>query len=265
MITEVRVAVSRRSLLARRLPGPAGDHRYRSSCRLRTVGSERVLVNRTRRHRLTPTSPLPRSPRRALLTARVVVLASGEGSTLQALLDACRVPAYGARVVAVGADRPEIRALQRAELAGIATFVVRLSDCASRAEFDERTAAAIGRFEPDLVVCAGYMKLLGPAVLQRFRIVNTHPALLPAFPGTHAVRDALAYGVKVTGVTVHVVDEGLDTGPVLAQVPVPVLAGDDEESLRARIQAVERGLYVEVVGRLAREGWDSYPRKVPRR
>jgi len=190
------------------------------------------------------------------LTVRLVVLVSGEGTTLQALLDACADPAYGAAVVAVGADRAGIRALERARKAGVSTFVVRLEDCVDRAEFDRRTAAAIADHEPHLVVCAGYMRLLGADVVQRFHIVNTHPALLPAFPGAHAVRDALAYGVKVSGVSVHVVDEGLDTGPLLAQAAVPVLDDDDERSLHRRIQAVERDLYVEVVGRIARAGWD---------
>jgi phosphoribosylglycinamide formyltransferase-1 len=191
------------------------------------------------------------------LTARLVVLVSGAGTTLQALLDACQEPAYGARVVAVGADRDGIPALERAGRADVPSFVVRLDDCPDRATFDQRTAAAIAEHAPDLVVCAGYMKLLGAEVLRRFRIVNTHPALLPSFPGAAAVRDALAYGVKVSGVSVHVVDEGVDTGPVLAQVAVPVLDGDDEASLHRRIQAVERGLYVDVVGRIARDGWDA--------
>jgi len=185
------------------------------------------------------------------------VLASGEGTTLQAFLDAALDPAYGARVVAVGTDRTGVRALERAAAAGVPAWTVRLDDAPDRAAFDDRTADAIAAGRPDLVVCAGYMKLLGPAVLRRFTIVNTHPSLLPAFPGAHAVRDALAYGVKVSGVTVHVVDEGLDTGPVLAQAAVAVLDDDDEASLRERIQAVERPLYVDVVGRLARTGWPA--------
>ncbi|GAC1333002.1 MAG: phosphoribosylglycinamide formyltransferase [Mycobacteriales bacterium] len=166
--------------------------------------------------------------------------------------------------MAVGTDRTGVRALERAQEADVPTWVVPLADPTDRAGFDAATAAAIATGRPDLVVCAGYMKLLGPAVVRRFHIVNTHPSLLPAFPGAHAVRDALAYGVKLSGVTVHVVDEGLDTGPVLAQAAVAVLDDDDEATLRARIQAVERPLYVDVVGRLAREGWPGTPFPHPR-
>ncbi len=164
----------------------------------------------------------------------------------------------------MGTDRPGVRALERAAAAGVRTWVVPLGGAEDRAAFDERTAAAIASDEPDLVVCAGYMKILGPAVVRRFRIVNTHPSLLPAFPGAHAVRDAIAYGVKVSGVTVHVVDEGLDSGPVLAQAAVAVLDDDDEVSLRHRIQAVERPLYVDLVGRLARAGWPGFHLPYPR-
>jgi phosphoribosylglycinamide formyltransferase-1 len=124
-----------------------------------------------------------------------------------------------------------------------------------RAAWDVELADAVAGHAPDLVVCAGFMRILAPSFLARFRVVNTHPALLPSFPGAHAVRDALAYGVKVTGVTVHLVDEGVDTGPVVAQAAVPVLPGDDEATLHARIRSVEHPLYVEAVGRLARSGW----------
>jgi formyltetrahydrofolate-dependent phosphoribosylglycinamide formyltransferase len=188
----------------------------------------------------------------ARVPARLVVLASGEGTTLQALLDASEDPAYGAEVVAVGTDRDPCRSLERAAAAGVATFVVRLGDYAQREDFDDAVAKEIAAHAPDLVVLAGYMKILGPTVVRRFRILNTHPALLPAHPGAHAVRDALAAGDTVTGATVHWVDEGVDTGPVIAQVEVPVRAGDDEASLHARIKAVEGPLYVETVGRLAR-------------
>lgn len=193
----------------------------------------------------------PRSEER--LSARLVVLVSGAGSTLQALLDAAAGPAYGARVVAVGADRTGIAALDRAVAAGLPTFVVALADFADRADWDAALARELGACEPDLVVCAGFMKLLGPAVLDRFpgRVVNTHPSLLPSFPGAHAAREALAYGVRVTGATVHVVDAGLDSGPVVAQASVDVFPGDDEAALMRRIQAVERPLLVEAVRRLA--------------
>jgi len=192
------------------------------------------------------------------------VLASGAGSTLQALLDACVDPAYGAEVVAVGTDRPESSALARAERAGVPTLVLRPGDHADRPAWDTALADAVAAHEPDVVVCAGFMRLLGPGFLSRFphRVVNTHPALLPSFPGAHAVADALAYGVKVSGVTVHLIDEGIDTGPVVAQAPVPVLPGDDEAALHRRIQDVERPLYVDTVGRLARQGWTVEGRTV---
>lgn len=191
-----------------------------------------------------------------------MVLASGEGATLQAVLDACAEPAYGARVVAVGSDRDGANALARGAAGGASTFVVRLADFAERTDWDAALAEAIGAHAPDLVVCAGFMKILGPAVLDRFVLVNTHPALLPAFPGAHAVADALAHGVKLAGVTVHLVDAGVDTGPIVAQAAVPVLPGDDEATLHARIKAVEQPLYVDAVGRLARGGWTVEGRTV---
>ena len=198
------------------------------------------------------------------MSARLVVLVSGAGTNLQALLDACADPAYGARVVAVGADRHGTGGVARAERAGLPTFVCRIPDHPDRAAWDAALTETVAGHRPDLVVSAGFMKILGPAFLARFggRTINTHPALLPAFPGAHAVRDALAYGVKVTGCTVHFVDEGVDTGPVIAQEAVPVRWHDDEESLHERIKQVERRLLVEVVGRLARDGWTSKGRRV---
>ena len=195
-----------------------------------------------------PRSCAPEAP----LSARLVVLASGEGTVLQAVLDACTEPAYGAQVVAVGSDRPGTRALQRA--GATPTFVVALADHPDRAAWDAELADRLSSYLPDLIVCAGFMRILGAPVLERFggRIVNTHPALLPSFPGAHAVRDALAYGVKVTGTTVHLVDEGVDTGPVLAQEAVAVLPGDSEDTLHARIKDVEHRLYVQTIGQLAR-------------
>ncbi|MFI0447702.1 phosphoribosylglycinamide formyltransferase [Actinomadura sp. 6N118] len=199
-----------------------------------------------------------------MVSARLVVLVSGAGTNLQALLDACSDPAYGAHVVAVGADRGEIAGLERAAAAGLPTFTVRIPDFESRDAWDAALADAVAAHEPDLVVSAGFMKILGKRFLERFggRIVNTHPALLPSFPGAHAVRDALAYGVKVTGCTVHFVDEGVDTGPVIAQETVPVGWHDDEDSLHERIKQVERRLLVDVVGRLARDGWTTRGRRV---
>jgi phosphoribosylglycinamide formyltransferase-1 len=173
---------------------------------------------------------------------RVVVLLSGAGTLAAALLAAGR-PSFD--VVAVGADR-DAAGLTAAREQGLPTFVVPLSAHPDRAAWDTALAAALAAHDPDWVVCAGFMKLLGPAVLEAFagRVVNTHPALLPAFPGAHAVRDALAAGVTSTGATVHLVDAGLDTGPVLAQVGVPVLPGDDETALHERIKTVERELLV---------------------
>lgn len=190
-------------------------------------------------------------PRRSTSRARVVVLLSGTGSLCASLLDATDDPGYPADVVAVGADRPAA-GLEHAVRRGIPTFVCALRDHPDRAAWDDALAASIGRFEPDLVVSAGFMKIVGPAVLGAFggRLINTHPALLPAFPGAHAVRDALAAGATVTGSTVHVVDAGVDTGPVLAQREVPVLPEDDEPALHERIKAVERELLVETVARL---------------
>lgn len=186
-------------------------------------------------------------------TPRLVVLASGSGTTLQAILDSASAGELGADVVAVGSDVPGCRALERARAAGVATFGVALAEHPDRASWNAALAAAVAAHEPDLVVLAGFMRVLAADTVHRFRIVNTHPALLPAFPGAHAIRDALAAGVETTGVTVHWVDEGVDTGPVLAQAEVPVHPGDDEEALRERIQAVEKPLYVNTIRRLCEE------------
>ncbi|MFD9859304.1 phosphoribosylglycinamide formyltransferase [Streptomyces alboflavus] len=198
---------------------------------------------------------------------RLVVLVSGSGTNLQALLDAVAehgADAYGAEIVAVGADRTGIAGLDRAERAGLPTFVCRVKDYASRDEWDRALAEATAAYEPDLVVSAGFMRIVGKEFLARFggRTVNTHPALLPSFPGAHGVRDALAYGAKVTGCTVHFVDDGVDTGPIIAQGVVDIRAEDDESALHERIKEVERGLLVDVVGRLARDGFSIEGRKV---
>jgi len=186
--------------------------------------------------------------------ARVVVLASGGGSTCAALLAAHGDPAFGARVVGVVSDKPEAGALDLARAAGIATAVVAPAGFEDRPAWNRGLAQAVAVFQPDLVVLAGFMRILAPAFLDRFpgKVINTHPALLPSFPGAHGVRDALAHGVKITGCTVHLVDAGVDTGPILAQAAVPVLDGDDEATLHERIKVAERGLLVETVGRLAR-------------
>lgn len=188
------------------------------------------------------------------MAARLVVLASGAGTTLQAILDAVAEPGFDASVVAVGTDRHDTGAQRRAEASGVPVFTVRLEDHADRAAFNAATAERIAGFAPDLLVLAGYMKILSREVIARFPTVNTHPSLLPAFPGAHAVRDALAAGVKVSGVTVHWVDEGVDTGPIIAQRTVPVEPGDTEATLRDRIQGVERGLFVTTIGAIVRSG-----------
>ncbi len=196
--------------------------------------------------------------------ARLVVLVSGSGTNLQALLDACADPAYGAAVVAVGADRDGIEGLARAERAGVATFVTRVRDFDTRAAWDRALADEVAVHAPDLVVSAGFMKLVGEAFLDRFggRLVNTHPALLPAFPGTNGAGDALAYGVKVAGATLFVVDAGVDTGPILAQSVVPVEDDDTVETLHERIKVAERAMLVGAVGRMAREGFTITGRTV---
>jgi phosphoribosylglycinamide formyltransferase-1 len=145
-----------------------------------------------------------------------------------------------------------VQALTRAEAAGIPTFIVDPRGYPNRLEWDAAMADRISACEPDLVVSAGFMRILGPVVVQTFRgrLINTHPALLPAFPGAHAVRDALACGVKVTGSTVHFIDEGVDTGPIIAQQAVPVLDGDDVDTLHERIKVIERQLLLSVVTEL---------------
>ncbi len=198
------------------------------------------------------------------MRARLVVLVSGAGTNLQALLDACADPGYGAQVVAVGADRSGVPALDRAVRAGVPTFVHRVADYPDRADWDRALTASCAEARPDLIVLAGFMKLVGKDFLAAFggQVINTHPALLPAFPGMHGVRDALEHGVKLTGCTVFLVDAGTDTGPVLAQAAVPVLDDDDEVTLHERVKVTERGLLVETVGRMVRDGWTVTGRKV---
>jgi phosphoribosylglycinamide formyltransferase-1 len=196
--------------------------------------------------------------------ARLVVLVSGAGTNLQALIDACSDPAYGARIVAVGADRDGIEGLARAERAGIPTFVRKVGQFSSREHWDLTMTDTVAAFEPDLIISAGFMKLAGKVFLERFpqRYLNTHPALLPSFPGMHGAADALEYGVKVTGATLFVVDEGVDTGPIVAQAVVPVEDDDDDETLHERIKVAERQMLVDSVGRIAREGMTVTGRRV---
>jgi phosphoribosylglycinamide formyltransferase 1 len=196
--------------------------------------------------------------------ARLVVLVSGSGSNLQALLDAAADPAWGAQVVAVGADRDGIAGLDRAAAAGVPTFVDSVQAYESRDDWDAALTEHVAAHAPDLVISAGFLKLVGKRFLAAFgdRYINTHNALLPAFPGMHGPRDALAYGVKLAGATLFFVDAGVDTGPIIAQVSVPVLDGDTEETLTERIKVAERAQLVDHVGRLVREGWTITDRKV---
>jgi phosphoribosylglycinamide formyltransferase 1 len=202
--------------------------------------------------------PQPSSTFRVQLPvpARVVVLVSGSGTLLQALLDATADPGYPAHVVAVGADRAGIEGLARAERARVPTFVESVRAYTDRMAWNAALTATVVAHQPDLVVSAGFMKILGAAFLKEIGcpMINTHPALLPAFPGAHPVADTLAYGVKVTGATVHLVDDGVDTGPVLAQAAVEVRPGDTVDELHERIKIEERRLLVGTVAALARDG-----------
>lgn len=196
--------------------------------------------------------------------ARIVVMASGTGSILQSLLDRNDQGDWPAVVVAVVTDRPEVAALHRAEAAGVPAHVVSPADFSDRSDWDRALADVVAEYKPAWVVSAGFMRLLGDSFLADFpgQVVNTHPALLPSFPGAHGVRDALDYGVKVTGCTVHLVDSGVDTGPVLAQESVLVEPGDSEESLHERIKCIERQLLVDVVARLVNDGYSVDGRRV---
>ncbi|THV39690.1 phosphoribosylglycinamide formyltransferase [Glycomyces buryatensis] len=195
---------------------------------------------------------------------RLVVLVSGSGSNLQALIDACRDPEYGAEVVAVGADREGILGLKRAEDAGIPTFVHKVKDFDTRDAWDEALTGTVASFEPDIVVSAGFLKLCGPRFLAAFpgRYINTHNSLLPAFPGMNGPGEALAAGVKLAGATLFICDDGVDTGPILAQCAVPVEFDDTVETLTERIKEAERAQLVESVGRMVREGWTVEDRRV---
>jgi phosphoribosylglycinamide formyltransferase-1 len=198
------------------------------------------------------------------VAARLVVLVSGSGTLLQALIDACADPAYRAKIVAVGSDRPGIQGLERATRANIPTFVESLQDHASRADWDRALTEDVAGYQPDLVISAGFMKLVGPEFLARFegRMINTHPTLLPSFPGTHGPRDALAYGVKITGATVFLVDAGIDSGVILDQRAVPVADDDTVETLHERIKVAERELLVTITHQLVTRSWRVADRKV---
>jgi phosphoribosylglycinamide formyltransferase-1 len=173
---------------------------------------------------------------------RVVILASGTGSLTQAILDATELDI---QIVAVVSDSAAAEVLERAKKADINTSVIQLRG--DRAAWDRELFDQVGQYQPDLVICAGFMKILSAEFVTTFPTINSHPALLPEFPGAHAVRDALAAGVTITGTTVHWVDAGIDTGPIITQMEVPVLPGDDEATLHERIKKVERGLIVATI------------------
>lgn len=196
--------------------------------------------------------------------ARLVVLVSGSGSNLQALLDACADDSYGAEVVAVGADRDGTVGLERAEKAGIPSFVHKVVDYPDRADWDAAMTASVAAHEPTLVVSAGFLKILGDSFLAKFagRFINTHNSLLPSFPGMRGPAAALEYGVKVTGATLFLCDPGVDTGQIIAQVAVPVADDDTVETLTERIKVAEREQLVDTVGRMVREGWHVEDRRV---
>lgn len=183
----------------------------------------------------------------------IAVLVSGSGSNLQSIIDAAREPTFGAEIVAVVSDRPDVKALDRAATAGIPAEVVDWSNFESRDQFSLAVCDAATNRGAEALVLAGFMRVLAPVAIDRFpnRIVNIHPALLPSFPGAHAVRDTLAHGSTVSGVTVHFVDEEVDHGPIIYQEAVPVLPDDDEASLRARIQEVEHRVYPALIDALA--------------
>ena len=189
---------------------------------------------------------------------RIVVLASGAGTLLQALLDS----EIRRLIVAVGSDQPEAAALARARAADVPTFVVPMAE--DREGWNTDLVEHLQAHGADLVVTAGFMRVLGGPVIEAFenRVINSHPALLPSFPGAHAVRDAVESGVKVTGCTIHIIDDGVDTGPIIAQCPVAVDDGDTVESLHERIKERERRLLVDVLGLIVREGVSVHGRTV---
>lgn len=198
------------------------------------------------------------------MPSRLVVLASGVGTLLGQLIQACSDGSIAAQIAAVGADRDGTGAIARAEAAGIPTFTCRVRDYSDRASWDRALTQICADFAPDLIISAGFLKLFGPHFLEHFadKTINSHPALLPSFPGLHGVRDALAYGVKVTGCTVFFVDAGLDSGPVIAQAAVPVRDDDDEETLTERVKATERVLLTQTVATMVSRGWSVTGRTV---
>lgn len=193
---------------------------------------------------------------------RIVLLASGSGTLTQAVIDAFAAGTRGVEILAVGSDSSTAGVLDRARAHDVATFVVRPKDFADRQAWNEQLRRTVAELGPDWVVSAGFMRILGPSFVEAFsnRIINTHPALLPSFPGAHGVRDALAHGVKLTGGTIHLVDTGVDTGPIITQYAVPIGDDDTEETVHERIKALEREELVRLLAHLAHsdlviDGW----------
>ena len=184
---------------------------------------------------------------------RIVLLASGSGTLTQAVIDAFAAGTRGVEILAVGSDSSTAGVLDRARAHDVATFVVRPKDFADRQAWNEQLRRTVAELGPDWVVSAGFMRVLGPSFVEAFsnRIINTHPALLPSFPGAHGVRDALAHGVKLTGGTIHLVDTGVDTGPIITQYAVPIGDDDTEETVHERIKALEREELVRLLAHLA--------------
>src|SRR4029453_1842007 len=184
---------------------------------------------------------------------RIVVLVSGTGSNLQAVIDAVKSGELDVEIAAVGADRPDTYGVEASDEAGIESFVVNFNSFETRAEWDAALRDKVLSYNPDVVVSSGFMRIVSADFIEAFngKYVNTHPALLPSFPGAHGVRDAMAYGVKVTGCPVHWADAGVDTGPIIAQEAVSVLPDDSEETLHERIKVVERRLLVQTLADLA--------------
>ncbi|MBM7587566.1 phosphoribosylglycinamide formyltransferase-1 [Bacillus pakistanensis] len=183
---------------------------------------------------------------------RIAIFSSGSGSNFQALIDATQKGSLQATVELLVCDQPDAFVIQRAQAAGIPTFVFRAKDYNSKMEFETEIIAQLEKRGIEFIVLAGYMRLIGPTLLQPFskRIVNIHPSLLPAFPGKDAIGQALEYGVRITGVTVHYVDEGMDTGPIIAQAPVEVYPNETKQSLQEKIHVVEHQLYAETLNHL---------------
>ena len=206
------------------------------------------------------TAPSPYVP----LPARIAVLLSGRGSNFEALAAACASGTLPATIVLVASDKPGAFGLERARARGLTAVGLSAKELGGRAALEARIVQLIAEVRADLICLAGYMKVLSADFVSRFpyRILNIHPALLPSFPGVHAQEQAVHYGVRVSGVTVHFVDSGVDTGPIIDQKAVPVLPGDDGDTLAVRILPYEHELYVSSLRRVLEGGWRIEDRRI---